>query len=648
VSQEKEVYGVDILGLNVPDEVLSEVVDYTPYPLRTIDNFKLVSRSFYAFFYRNFFNFFSVKDQMINQLGFKKGAQTEIDKYFLSDLSLSLKEILEIKKMFSIFFNTEYEINETIIKELKFKVYPIANDFRRAMLKYLKNDHEADCLLKNIIKELNQQIENFKSPIAKEILSIFYQNGFGVEQDEAEARKLEKDIISCLSNSNEIILPWNFQIRIFPIFIEWFQNLELLTQLQLVQNYLKSFSYVQIEFVNEWVHIFLEEINEFIFPKTRYPHLHFQVGEGYLNLLNLLKQLPLDHLIEDFLIMLKFTRKWLKEHSFDFFKLELGDDEKVNLFLEKIKIYFKLLELFKNNDNVGFLDKKDSIEFLSKIGEIFLNKFKNFFHLKDEHFFIGKFKAAQLFSNLSKNSVAIEELWEFKKIIKDWLELKKDEMKKALTQDFYNQWKDYCSLAVYCIQEKQGLEKMGMNCIQAFFSLEAEVDIFLQTEIAAYLIEESKNSQVFQCIKNWLKLEKTQVHLKEWLNQLEQYEERASLSVEESRQFIAQVKWFIKLRYFMQMSQFFEEDLEELDSKKVLLQIFKKDLEKLSSQRVLLRLQLAGFCFHLKNRKARQFVINWLNSEKVQSALRTITPKDYVQMQENGKEVMEVLYFHFL
>jgi len=91
------------------------------------------------------------------------------------------------------------------------------------------------------------------------------------------------------------------------------------------------------------------------------------------------------------------------------------------------------------------------------------------------------------------------------------------------------------------------------------------------------------------------------------------------------------MKWFIQLGYFEQLSHFFS-----------------KNLEKLSSQRVLLRLQLAGFCFHLKNRKARQFVINWLNSEKVQSALRTITPKDYVQMQENGKEVMEVLYFHFL
>ena len=214
----------------------------------------------------------------------------------------------------------------------------------------------------------------------------------------------------------------------------------------------------------------------------------------------------------------------------------------------------------------------------------------------------------------------------------------KDEMKEILTQnfsevqDFSEKWKDYYSMAVYCIQEKQSLEEVGMKWIQAFFDPQAKIDFYLQLEAAAEWIDRSPNLQITQCIRDWARSEKVKEYLEQWLDQLNQgEEEQVLLLTDEKCSFISQMKWFIQLGYFEQVSHFFS-----------------KDLKKLNSQRVLLQLQLAGFCFHLKERKIRQFVIHWLNSEEVQSALKQVLKEDYIWMQSNGREAMELLFFHHL
>src|SRR6185369_6781092 len=55
MSQEKKVYGIEISGIHVPDEVLREIVEWTPHPWETLESFKMVSRGFYHFVYQEFF-----------------------------------------------------------------------------------------------------------------------------------------------------------------------------------------------------------------------------------------------------------------------------------------------------------------------------------------------------------------------------------------------------------------------------------------------------------------------------------------------------------------------------------------------------------------------------------------------------------------
>jgi len=510
VSFEKKIYGVEISGLNVPDEVLREIVEYTPYPLKTIEIFKLVSRSFCLFSYRAFFD---LGDQVMDRLCFESTAT--ISNY------LSFKESLDLKRMFVIFFNTEDHDRVSEIENFEFIVHPIANEFKQAMLKDLENDPESNFLFKNIIQKLEKPIQ---CPIEKNFLSICYQHGLGFEKDENEARKLEKKIISDLSSSHQPIFSWNFQIWMEPIFFKWFQGLEFLTRLQLVQDYLKHFSYARVEFVKGWIQFAIKEICEFVPNNPRHFYSYFQIGECYFNLLN---QLPLNQFIKDYTGTLTQLRNWLKKISSAFFKLKVKDDKKVDLFLKKIKAYFKILELFKNEESIELLKGEDTIDFLNEIEEFFVKEFMDFFGLQGECFFLGKFKAARLFSILNKNSIALKKL---KKYAKNWLASEKNKIKKMLSsdfskvQDFSEKWKDYYSMAVYCIQEKQDLEEVGMKWIQDFFNSKTEIDFYLQLEAAAEWIDRSPNLQITQYIRDWARSEKVNGNFERWLNQLNQNE----------------------------------------------------------------------------------------------------------------------------
>src|SRR5689334_9429988 len=94
VSHGKEVCSVNISGIEVPDKVLREVVEYTSHPLKTIENFKLVSKDFYHFVYREF--------------GIRNCS--------------TFKEDLKLKKMFLVFLDQEDQDRNNKIKKFKFNI----------------------------------------------------------------------------------------------------------------------------------------------------------------------------------------------------------------------------------------------------------------------------------------------------------------------------------------------------------------------------------------------------------------------------------------------------------------------------------------------------------------------------------------------
>jgi len=548
VSYEKEVYATEAEKtpiLKLPDEILREIVLYAPYPFEIIENLKLVSKYFYDFVYREFFGIIDC---------------------------LSFKENLNFKRMLLVFLNQEDQDRVSKIEKFEFIVQSFADDFKQAMLKTLQSHPKANLFFENpiLIQKLNKQIER---PIVKDILSVCHQYGLGVKQDENEAKKLEKEMISDLLSSYQLIPAWEVQILMDPVFVEWFQKLGILKRLKWAQDYLKypSYAYAKIEYIKNWIQSerVQKEVSEFIENKALYDfYSKLQVCECYLYLLHsLIKQLNLHR---DQFHSVTFIRNWLTSKSTQSDVLSnlnvrrrtllerstLTDSSKF-LFLELTKItvlYLKLLELFR-------VQKND--DFLKKVKTCFLEEFLKYFSLKNEHFFLKKFVVVQFFSHLEKYFI---NQFYLKKYCQDWLVKNKERIKRKMSEDlsqlqnFFEEWKNYCSLAVSCIQEKQGLEEVGMNCIQAFFRPETELDIFLQIEMAAYLIKKFPSAQVIQCIKNWLNLEKTQRHFKKWFNQCNL--EQISVSMKEDYQciqfieFISKMHWLIQMGYFERINRF--------------------------------------------------------------------------------------------
>ena len=538
MSQEKKVYGMKILNIDIPDEILREILEHTPDPLEMIENFKLVSKDFYNFVYREFFGVIDC---------------------------LSFKENLNFKRMLLVFLNQEYQDRLSKIEKFEFIIQPFADDFKQAMLKTLQSHPKANRFSENpiLIQKLNEQIER---PIVKDILSVCHQYGLGVKQDENEARKLERKMISDLSGSHQLVFPRDVQIWMDPIFLEWFHGLELLTRLQFAQDNLKHSLSIcaKMELVKKWLQseVVQKEIVDFI-KKKDWLHLYskLQICEYYLSLLNQLN-LPWNQSV------VTFIQGWLLSESiqsdsllFLSFKNRVHLGLKSFSFFEITKtavIYFKLLKLFKVSVNFYFFSTV-----INTVKEFFLREFYQYFVPQSEYFFLGQCRVAQFCSDLDKKFINSVDL---KKFSQSWLKKMDNKLRKRLTSelcqdpDFFKEWKDYCSLAIYCIQKKQGLEEVGMNCIQAFFSSDVKIAVSLQIEIAAYLVKEAPNVQIIRCIKDWINSKKVKEHLKNVFNQCNWYDEQVSISIEEDHQFIqfiSKMNWLSKLRYFERINRLF-------------------------------------------------------------------------------------------
>src|SRR6185503_11554119 len=96
-----------------------------------------------------------------------------IDKIF--PRYLSLRENLKLKKMFLVFLNKEDQERASKLEKFKFIAHPMADDFKKAMLKDLENHLEGDLLFKDLFQKLDQQVKEFKCSIAADCLSMCYQ-----------------------------------------------------------------------------------------------------------------------------------------------------------------------------------------------------------------------------------------------------------------------------------------------------------------------------------------------------------------------------------------------------------------------------------------------------------------------------------------